>query len=159
MVSLPAESLLYLVCILSTACCCAVAVLLRRSNLASILLLHLLLLDLIEPAQDFVFKLLVDGVHKAGFIHLELERLLEELCLRDVLLEDGGHQLQHVCLEAEHFQHLHHKPAKSLASESFLYLYLVAVHDLIIVIHVISEVGESYSLALFSPGKQVPCMI
>merc|ERR1719430_2733673 len=37
-----------------------------RSFLSPFLLLHLLLLDLVEPAEDLVFKLLIHGVNKAG---------------------------------------------------------------------------------------------
>merc|ERR1719370_1152059 len=76
-----------------------------RSFLSPLLLLHLLLLDLVEPAEDFVFKLLIHGVNKAGLVQLKLQGFLEKLCLGWILLEDRRHQLQHVGFQAQHLQH------------------------------------------------------
>merc|ERR1719430_3127956 len=130
-----------------------------RSFLSPFLLLHLILLDLVEPAEDLVFKLLIHGVNKAGLVQLKLQGFLEELCLGWILLEDRRHQLQHVGFQAQHLQHLHHKLAKSLSPVPLFYLDLVTVNNLVIIVHVIAKMGERNSLALLSPCEQVPGVV
>merc|ERR1719464_1133559 len=72
------------------------------------------------------------------------------------MLEYGKHNLTHICLESQHLQDLHHEFSQSFSLKFFINLDLVYIKDLVIEIHVVTEMRKTTNFSFFIFSKEIP---